>query len=639
MKKNIALLLASVMLLSATGCATKDEAHTNAVEEYSHSNKSSTAKEKGESSAGSADISTTAAAVSGEEYNVAEGDYITFDDVAFDAAIADSATGGFDEYMEAPEYGDCIEIPFYEEEYIQPSAGLLTGGEWRDNDHWNDWVSLYQTHDDWNDYREVWDIEYTSRHEVIVTANGVPVEGAVVTQDIGAVRTAITDNRGRAYLYFNDSNADQVYEITAEYNGASASVTTPMEGDGSYTIDLGQADMQDVEREKSLDLMLMIDTTGSMTDELMYLQKELEDVIKRVKKDNANLDVRVSVNFYRDEYDDYIIREFDFSDDINSVLTDLAAQDANGGGDYPEAVHTALNSALNAHDWNEDATKLMFFVLDAPPHDDAQIIDEVHKHISDAAAQGIRIIPVASSGIDKSTEYLLRTMAFMTGGTYTFLTDDSGIGGSHIEPTIGDYQVEKLNDMMVRIINDYLTTVTDISISDDSSNVQNSAELSMENLIFSAAKNYPSGADPFAYHFLFTTSDGAIYKAKYDDELQACKHIQTCDDAADELLAQAELVGYIPESDIDRINELIALVDADSDFYDRSIDDNGLAPDVEETVHYTTYCYYNGENGKAAFHIASRGKEQGTSYKTYDENAQAVLDLIWSSDFYQEWAE
>ncbi|MBQ4165009.1 MAG: hypothetical protein IJD85_01645, partial [Oscillospiraceae bacterium] len=69
---------------------------------------------------------------------------------------------------------------------------------------------------------------------------------------------------------------------------------------------------------------------------------------------------------------------------------------------------------------------------------------------------GIRIIPVASSGIDKTTEYLLRTMAFRTGGTYTFLTDDSGIGGGHIEPTIGDYEVEKLNDLMVRVIGEYL---------------------------------------------------------------------------------------------------------------------------------------------------------------------------------------
>ena len=98
----------------------------------------------------------------------------------------------------------------------------------------------------------------------------------------------------------------------------------------------------------------------------------------------------------------------------------------------------------------------MFLVLDAPPHDDPQIIDRVNSLVAQAAEQGIRIIPIASSGIDKSTEYLLRTMAFTTGGTYTFLTNDSGIGGDHIEATVGAYNVERLNDMMVRIVNGYL---------------------------------------------------------------------------------------------------------------------------------------------------------------------------------------
>lgn len=111
---------------------------------------------------------------------------------------------------------------------------------------------------------------------------------------------------------------------------------------------------------------------------------------------------------------------------------------------------------MDSHDWDADSVKVMFLVLDAPPHEDTQIIDEVVKHVRDAAEKGIRIVPVAASGVDKSCEYLLRSMAFMTGGTYTFLTDDSGIGYAHTEPTIGSYSVEKLNDMMVRIAGDYL---------------------------------------------------------------------------------------------------------------------------------------------------------------------------------------
>ena len=118
-------------------------------------------------------------------------------------------------------------------------------------------------------------------------------------------------------------------------------------------------------------------------------------------------------------------------------------------------MHTALKSAVS-HNWDEDSVKVMFLVLDAPPHGDVQIIDETVKYVGEAAEKGIRIVPVAASGVDKSCEYLLRSMALKTGGTYTFLTNDSGIGYDHIEPTIGSYDVEKLNDMMVRIVGEYL---------------------------------------------------------------------------------------------------------------------------------------------------------------------------------------
>ncbi|MGN0687088.1 MAG: hypothetical protein ACI4KA_03160 [Oscillospiraceae bacterium] len=451
MKRLFSLMLASAMLITVSGCSAKDvviiEEDIMAPDSMAGAG-ASPAEPTRTTGAGSGVMEDSASLIKG----------ITGDDCAeYDYALTD---GAFAPAMDGADGGYFAEIgvsPEYIENYIPPEAGLLTGGEWRDNDHWNDWVSLYQSHPEWNYYHDIWKVAFTNRHEVIVTAGGVPVEGVVVKQSDGAVNSAVTDNRGRAYLYFENSNGDTECEITAEYGGVSKSITADLKGDSSLTIDLGEIQQN---RKKSLDLMLMIDTTGSMCDELIYLQTELDDVIKRVKNDNPNLDIRVSVNFYRDEQDEYVIRSFDFTNNITDALNDLAQQYADGGGDFPEAVHTALNNALNEHSWAEDSTKLMFLVLDAPPHEDLQVVAEVNKHIAQAAENGIRIIPVASSGIDKSTEYLLRTMAFMTGGTYTFLTNDSGIGGDHIEPTIGDYQVESLNDMMVRIVNDYLAAPT-----------------------------------------------------------------------------------------------------------------------------------------------------------------------------------
>lgn len=377
--------------------------------------------------------------------DVDDGFYIE-DEFAF--GEADIAPSGGDVEIGVDGDYDIIECPVDPyEEYIQPSAGLLTGGEWRDNDHWADWQALYSSHSDWAGYKSEWRVDFDERIAVNVTSGGAPVEGAKVTSDSGT--SAITDNSGRAYLFFPTGTKSA--KLTVEYNGETKTVS----GDIGTAVDVELSAA--AEKLNKLDLMIMCDTTGSMYDELSYLQVELTDIVERIQSANANIGLRLSVNFYRDEGDEYVVREYPFTEDINAAVTAISQQHADGGGDFPEAVHTALDSAINGHDWDEDSVKIMFLVLDAPPHsDDVQIVDSVRASVERAAEMGIRIIPIASSGVDKSTEYLLRTMSFVTGGTYTFLTDDSGIGGGHIEPTVGAFNVEKLNDMMVRIVNGYL---------------------------------------------------------------------------------------------------------------------------------------------------------------------------------------
>ena len=77
------------------------------------------------------------------------------------------------------------------------------------------------------------------------------------------------------------------------------------------------------------------------------------------------------------------------------------------------------------------------------------------KSMKNASALGIRIIPVASSGVDEETEVILRSFALMTGGTYIYLTNDSGIGGYHVEASVSEKNVEPLNDCMVRVVCEY----------------------------------------------------------------------------------------------------------------------------------------------------------------------------------------
>jgi hypothetical protein len=344
-------------------------------------------------------------------------------------------------------------------------AGQLTAGEWDDLAAWEGFNNLLNSQEG-DSSKRFWGFWQFHRLEVIVSANGRAVSDAevVLQADNQAVWQARTNTDGIAYVYaglyeqraLKTSNA---YNVQVSF-GQEQKTTQGLDitRQGSVKVDLGSG-VPGTEPSEKVDLMFVVDTTGSMKDELDYLEAELKDVVERVADEHANqLGIRVSANFYRDAGDEYITRPYPFTTNINEVIDQFSEQNARGGGDYPEAVDQALRDGIHKHDWSEEArARLLFLVLDAPPHEDAQVIEEVHRLIEDASEKGIRIIPVASSGVNADTEYLLRFMAVATGGTYLFLTDDSGIGGDHLEPAVGEYEVKLLNDLLVEVINRYVS--------------------------------------------------------------------------------------------------------------------------------------------------------------------------------------
>ena len=403
---------------------------------------------------------------------VAGGDYGDFGGAdGYDYGFDDE---GFFEYdIDAPASGeiwitDPVD-PIYIEEPVEPydpvpfqiSSGLLTAGEWNDNKNFGFIQNLLANGQSYNysDFFKKWGLSPFTRLVVKCTAAGAPAEGAHVSVTCAtnsAIYEGVTDHDGICYVYYSVIDRDASPTHVAVSYGGDTQVTDiiPAQLTGEQNVEIVFENRD--QKTKKLDLMFTIDTTGSMSDEIRYLQKELENVIIRVKNDCGNIPVRLSVNFYRDHGDAYVVKPYEFTTDIDSALASLAREYADGGGDYEEAVELALESSIYDHDWDEDSIKLMFMVLDAPPHNTASIRESLHESIMAASKKGIRIIPVASSGVDKDTEFLLRAFAMTTGGTYTFLTDDSGIGGSHLEPTVGDYEVEHLNDMLVRIIEEYI---------------------------------------------------------------------------------------------------------------------------------------------------------------------------------------
>ena len=159
------------------------------------------------------------------------------------------------------------------------------------------------------------------------------------------------------------------------------------------------------------------------------------------------------------KFDYYDFQNVTTENGMTAQQTALNSQNALGGGDYPEAVDEALELAVGKQ-WSTGATtKIIFFVLDAPPHTGDEYAQRFVNATKSAAEKGIRICPILCSGASELTEYLMREAAIYTGGTFIYVTDDSGIGGEHHDPDIPNVTVELLGSLMVRVVKGYHTGV------------------------------------------------------------------------------------------------------------------------------------------------------------------------------------
>lgn len=204
-----------------------------------------------------------------------------------------------------------------------------------------------------------------------------------------------------------------------------------------------------------LDLAFVVDTTGSMEDELEWLTRELRGMVPAARRSAPGVSIRYGLVVYRDNGDDYVVRNFGFTNRQSQMVAWLRKQHANSGGDYPEAAAAALKFGASL-DWRRGmGERLMFHIADAPPHDrDARTYLAAARQ---AARNGVQIFGLGASGVAAETEYLMRQAAVQTNGRYIFLTDDSGVGNGHAEPTISCYRVTRLRDLMVRILRSELS--------------------------------------------------------------------------------------------------------------------------------------------------------------------------------------
>ena len=141
----------------------------------------------------------------------------------------------------------------------------------------------------------------------------------------------------------------------------------------------------------SLDLVLALDTTASMENDIPWLKRELVPLLREQTAGYRHF--RFGMVLYRDYHEDYLTRVRPFQSDFSSVQSVINRTTVFGGRDIPEAVYEALYEGIHSFSWMADDRKLIL-IGDAPPH--ARPRGKVTKEMvyEDADSTGIEITTI-----------------------------------------------------------------------------------------------------------------------------------------------------------------------------------------------------------------------------------------------------
>lgn len=173
----------------------------------------------------------------------------------------------------------------------------------------------------------------------------------------------------------------QKVTLTDQYNPAASEKLSEFsenliysKGPQSIIKDLSEI-FDSYEDKENLDLVLVIDTTGSMKNDLEKLKSDLLPLLKANFPENKNS--RVGLLLFRDYSDNYKFRElpvkvFDFSKNWDSVIQNLKSVRIYGseGGDIPEAIYEAIYAASDFYKWRteQNIQRQIILITDAEPH-------------------------------------------------------------------------------------------------------------------------------------------------------------------------------------------------------------------------------------------------------------------------------
>lgn len=333
----------------------------------------------------------------------------------------------------------------------------LTAGQVDDNSKFSDYLSYLQQYSG----EPVHPVDVSKRLFVrVVDSSQQPVAGARVQLYDG--QTAVFDGRtvsdGRA-LFFPSATSD----VQAQrYHAVVSRGKVSVEGDiqsGVPEATVALSTLADNKGPVALDLVFLLDATGSMDDEISQIKATVGSIAERIEQLPGSSAPRFGLVAFRDRGDDYITRQWDFTSDTNLFSANLENVEAGGGGDNPESVSAGLHDAINLPGWSSDESgkhlRMIVLVGDAPPHLDYPNDYEYTTLLQDAVQRGIKVFPIGASGLNAQGEYIFRQFAEITQGQFIFLTYANGVSGAPGVATqdhVSNFTVRDLDSLVVNLV-------------------------------------------------------------------------------------------------------------------------------------------------------------------------------------------
>jgi Mg-chelatase subunit ChlD len=349
-----------------------------------------------------------------------------------------------------------------------PSESGLKAGYSDDNDQFNYFVKFLS---EYGPQVESYPLKIGER--IILTvkdAKGKPACNAEIAVQVGGKTVAVGRSyaSGAFHLYPLEYPEAPGYSVIVSYSDEKKTVKVDRKGPRSVEIKLDGT--RKIAKETPLDILFVMDTTGSMGEEIVRLQDMMEIIHDNVSAVTPKPAVRFGLVLYRDKDDAYVTKIVPFTSDMIVFQDALDEIEADGGGDNPEDLQSALSDAVNKMEWNRDGVRLAFVITDAEPHLDYGQSYTYASAARDAKAKGIKLFSVGTGGLPLQGEYVLRQISQFTAARYIFLTygekseSEGGAPASVSHHTGSNFQTDKLEAIIIRFAREELAFLSDVPL-------------------------------------------------------------------------------------------------------------------------------------------------------------------------------